>query len=115
MAPIVCFLQSLLRQTDPPVFSSRLSFVGLLNTCLQLKSQDRTLHTDVTVSGISLRPNGGEAVEVVTATTLQVGRPKNRGLIRGRDKGFFSEKSRLTVGAHPASFSMNTEVKANGT
>jgi len=79
VALILCFLQSPLRQTDPPVFSSRLSFVALLNTCLLLKSHDTKLHTSVTVSGISLRPNGGEAVKVATATTLQVGRPKNRG------------------------------------
>ena len=52
-----------------------------------------------------------ETVKVGISTTLQVGRPKNRGLIQGRDKRFLSEKSRLLMGAHPASFSMSTVVK----
>jgi hypothetical protein len=45
----------------------------------------------------------GEAVKGGIATTLQVGRPKNRGLIREREKRFFSENTRLIVGPtqHP--------------
>jgi hypothetical protein len=122
MALIVCFLQYPLRQTDRPAYrQQRLYFPPDL----------ASLHFWILAYGESPTPENsiqvlpflesvcfqtvGEAVKVGTATTLQFGRPKIRGLIRGRDKRFFSEKSRLIVRAYPASFSMSTVVKATGT
>ena len=109
VALIVCFLLSPMRKTDRPASrQQRLSFPPDLAS---LHFRILVYHlSPMTENSIQVLPflesvcvqTVCEAVKGGTATTLQVGRPKNRDLIRERDKRFFSEKSRPIVGGPPS-------------
>ena len=102
-------------QSATHVFSSRLSFFAHLNTCLGLKPHDRKLHKSVTVSGIRLLPNGVWGCQSRNSDHA-AGRTSEEPWADSRQvQEIFLRKVQTDYGAHPASFSMSTVVRAKGT